>query len=279
VTLSVRRVLPWVLVALVCAMPLAAPASAGAASTSGVHAIAAATKPCTDVLVLGARGSGQPAAGSSSDGSTGLGPQVFSLYQRIVADQAARDIAEVSLTYPARPAEELIVDPATYFSGLERGVTNAKRFLARQSAACPSQRFVLAGYSQGAMVMHRVMQDLTASSDPTSARLLRRIDGVALLADGDRLSSDRVTAIGTASGGRGISYALPKDAQVRGTLLPARLMARVFSVCEQGDVVCDYHSLLQSNASGVNGTSVHVTSYTGSPDVLRVADAIAARLR
>jgi len=208
-----------------------------------------------------------------------MGPQVYRLYQRIVADRPGLSITQKSLTYPALQAELLVTDPTTYFIGLERGVANAKRFLMRQAAACPDQRFVLAGYSQGAMVMHRVLQDLSAAKDAGSARVLRRIDGSALLADGDRMSKDHVTAIGSAAGGRGISYALPKDAKVRGTLLPPRLAGRVFSVCEQADVVCDYHSLLQSNASGVNGTSVHVTSYTGSPDVLRAADAIAARLR
>ena len=60
---------------------------------------------------------------------------------------------------------------------------------------------------------------------------------------------------------------------------PARLASRVFSVCEQADVICDYRSLFQTSSSGLDGTTVHVSSYTGSPNVLRAADAAAARVR
>jgi hypothetical protein len=234
---------------------------------------------CTDVLVLGARGSGQPQAGSTSDGGTGLGPQVASVASRVVTDLPGRTVGVRSLRYPARQAELLVLDPATYFNGLERGVATAKKALARQVVACPKQRFVIAGYSQGAMVMHRVLQDLSKASDSLSKRILRRVDGAVLLADGDRLSSDRMTSLGSAGAGRGVSYASPQDSNVRGTRLPARLAPRVFSVCEQADVICDYRSLFQTSSSGVDGTTVHVASYTGSPNVLQAADAAAARVR
>jgi len=234
---------------------------------------------CSDVLVLGARGSGQPQAGSAKDGGTGLGAEVANVAQRIQADLPGKTVTARALHYPARQAELLVLDAASYFSGLERGVTNAKKSLASQVKSCPGQRIILAGYSQGAMVMHRVVQDLSASSDATSRKILNHIDGAVLLADGDRISSDHMTSLGSAGAGRGISYASPQDSRVRGTKLPARLASRVISVCEQADVICDYHSLLQSNGNGVDGTTVHVTSYTASPDALRAADAVAARVR
>jgi hypothetical protein len=195
-----------------------------------------------------------------------------------MTDLPGRTVGVRSLRYPARRAELLVLDPATYFNGLERGVATAKKALARQVVACPKQRFVIAGYSQGAMVMHRVLQDLSKASDSLSKRILRRVDGAVLLADGDRLSRDRMTSLGSAGAGRGVSYASPQDSNVRGTRLPARLAPRVFSVCEQADVICDFRSLFQTSSSGVDGTTVHVASYTGSPNVLRAADAAAARV-
>ena len=252
--------------ALACGVSQAA-ASAPAAPTS-----------CADVLVLGARGSGQPQRGSASDGGTGLGPQVSSAVERLRNDLPGRSVRVQSLKYPARQAELLALDPQAYFGGLERGVSNAKALLAKQVGACPRQRYVLVGYSQGAMVMHRVLQDLRAEGS-SATKETRRIDAAVLLADGDRSSADHLVSSGSAGKGRGISYLSPADSRVRGTQVPTRLTSRVFSVCEQGDVICDYHSLLQTNAQGVDGTTVHVRSYTNAPNVLLAADAAARRVR
>lgn len=232
---------------------------------------------CADVLFLGARGSGQPQAGSSADGGTGLGPQVNGVAQRLVQDLPGRSVSVSAVEYPAAEAQLLVLDPATYFGGLEQGVATVTGTLRSQAAVCPQQRLVLAGYSQGAMVMHRVLQDL-ASSDPSSTAILARLDGAVLIADGDRSRKDRTTNYGTAGRSRGISYALRSQSGVRGTLLPKRLKSRVHSICADADIVCDYRSLLQSNAAGVDGGSVHVLSYTDSADVNRATDAVAARL-
>jgi cutinase len=235
--------------------------------------------PCTDVLFLGARGSGQTSGGNASDGGSGMGAQVYSAYQRLVSDLPGRSVTGVSVDYPATSAESLILDQAGYFSGLERGVRGVKGTLRRQVKACPDQRIVLAGFSQGGMVMHRALQDLAARKDATSRNVMRHIDSVLLLADGDRLPRDNTTDSGSAGPSRGISYSLESRSGVRGTRLPARFAPRVFSVCESADVVCDYHSLLQSNSSGVDGITIHATSYSGTPVVLSAADAAAARVR
>ena len=73
-----NRMRQWLAGMIVIAMCSASASGAVASASPG-----AATQGCSDVLVLGARGSGQPAAGSSTDGSTGMGPQVYRLYQRI----------------------------------------------------------------------------------------------------------------------------------------------------------------------------------------------------
>ena len=100
---------------------------------------------------------------------------------------------------------------------------------------CPASKVVLAGYSQGAMVVHRNLQALEAS--PNLAAVL-------LVADGDRLPEDPTLNLGTASGiperGKGAAQDWPILAHAPGPLPPA-IGARTISVCDLGDAVCDYN--------------------------------------
>ena len=100
---------------------------------------------------------------------------------------------------------------------------------------CPASKVVLAGYSQGAMVVHRNLEALQAS--PNLAAVL-------LVADGDRLPEDPTLNLGTASGiperGKGAAQDWPILAHAPGPLPPA-IGARTISVCNLGDAVCDYN--------------------------------------
>jgi len=234
---------------------------------------------CGDVLFLGARGSGQAAGGASADAGTGMGPQVYAAYQRMASDRPDRTITPRAVVYPAQEVQALALDSAAYFAGLEQGVRDVKRTLRSEALRCPDQRLVLAGYSQGAMVMHRALQDLSSAKDPAAVDILARLDGALLLADGDRIAKDRTTNYGSAGRSQGISYEVGQQSRARGTRLPRKVANRVQSICEQADTVCDFHSIFQSDSAGVDGVTVHVNSYTGTPDVLRATDVVAARLR
>ncbi|CAE6434522.1 unnamed protein product [Rhizoctonia solani] len=48
---------------------------------------------------------------------------------------------------------------AEYFTTVQAGATMTAKYLAEQSARCPDQKFVLSGYSKGAMVMHSTQLD------------------------------------------------------------------------------------------------------------------------
>lgn len=234
---------------------------------------------CADVLFLGARGSGQPISGSTNDGQSGLGPQVYQVSQRLGRDLPGRTVDVQALDYPALDTQLLLTDAAAYFAGLEQGVSTAKSDLRRQADQCPEQRIVLAGYSQGAMVMHRVLQDLSSAPDAKARSILAHLGGAVLIADGDRLPKDRTTDYGTAGRSRGVAYALRAESGVRGTRLPKRMKARVHSICNDADIVCDFRALLQSDAAGVDGATVHISSYDNSADVLKATDVVAVRLR
>ncbi|KAG9088886.1 hypothetical protein FRC07_012455 [Ceratobasidium sp. 392] len=43
-----------------------------------------------------------------------------------------------------------------YGATVEEGARNTEKYIADQAAACPNQRFVLSGYSKGAMVIHQM---------------------------------------------------------------------------------------------------------------------------
>ena len=100
---------------------------------------------------------------------------------------------------------------------------------------CPTSKVVLAGYSQGAMVVHRNLHALAASPNLAAALLV---------ADGDRLPEDPTLNLGTASGiperGKGAAQDWPILAHAPAVLPPA-IGARTISVCDLGDAVCDYN--------------------------------------
>ena len=100
---------------------------------------------------------------------------------------------------------------------------------------CPNTKVVLAGYSQGAMVIHRNLYDL--ADDPHVAAAL-------LIADGDRLPVDTTITMGSTAvvpgAGKGIAQEHSFLASTNTSMLPAQIGARTISVCDVGDPVCDY---------------------------------------
>ena len=234
---------------------------------------------CADVFVLGARGSGQPQSGSSADGGTGLGPQVYGVAQRLAGQLPGRSVATQAVVYPAQRVELLVTDSAAYLASVELGAQAVQSTLRSRAVACPDERVVLAGFSQGAMSAHRAVQDLARAGDPQARQILARTDGVVLIADGDRRKRDRVTDYGTAGRSQGISYALRPDSGARGVKMPAGMKSRIHSICVDLDVVCDYQPDVHAGAGLLAGAAIHSDGYTSSRAVSRATDAVAAQIR
>jgi cutinase len=96
---------------------------------------------CADVLLLAARGTGEP-------GTLGVvvgDPLRRALHERVGSASAA------PVDYPAATIT---------LNGILRGAENVVDELTRQAEACPDQQFALAGYSQGAMVILTSLNDL-----------------------------------------------------------------------------------------------------------------------
>ncbi|MGW3962689.1 cutinase family protein [Amycolatopsis sp. NPDC005003] len=106
------------------------------AGLSVAAAPAASAAPCTDIDVPVARGTGEP-------GTLGLivGDPVFAAVQNRLRP---RTVSSYRVDYPADLGE-----PAS----VQKGNTDLVAHVRAQAAACPAQRFVLVGYSQGANVV------------------------------------------------------------------------------------------------------------------------------
>lgn len=241
---------------------LACAAFAGAAlvGLSGLSlGTAAAQTACPDVHWIGAAGSGErtPAEVAQNDG---MGRVVYQSLQELSAQvqQDGRTMTAEAVEYPAveAPGED---GGAGEWLGFIGSVDAGAAALGKQYEGfvqrCPATKVVLAGYSQGAMVVHRNLQALEAS--PNLAAVL-------LVADGDRLPEDPTLNLGTASGiperGKGAAQDWPILAHAPGPMSPA-IGARTISVCDLGDAVCDYNpDDEETSVSYARGVAIH-TSY------------------
>lgn len=230
------------LVAVVLAAPWVSGGNAAGAPARRV------TEPCSDILVLAARGSGE-------DGGAPVGAQFgatvtgFRTAFTAAARAGGRSVSELAVTFdapgvrslvragtdPARPADRAVPRERVraWRSGVPAGVDDAIGLLRRAAATCPEQQVVLVGYGQGAMVLHRVALRL-----PARPAIAARVSGVVLVADGDRRSPTAARVLGApaATRGQGVVSSLLRpvgDVPAPGTAV------RVWSVCTAGDIVCD----------------------------------------
>jgi cutinase len=116
-------------------LTIAAVLTGGIVATTATPASAA----CSDIDVVVARGTGEP-------GTLGIivgDPVYAALRSRI----SGRTLSSYPVHYPASLAP----------GSASRGNADAVNHLTSQAAACPGQRFILVGYSQGANVMDNSM--------------------------------------------------------------------------------------------------------------------------
>lgn len=237
---------------------------------------AAGSAGCPDVLFLGARGTHESGPGTpgwpkkhySPGDPYGLGPEINSLREAMIkAIGNGIRVQVVSVRYDSTDINTLVTNPDKYFANLQAGVDWTGTFLTRQAASCPHQQIVLAGYSQGAMIMHRILHQL-------GTKLLYRVMSAVLVGDGDQVPRDRVSRFGTApltAAGIGLSYCRlalcthAKFSPVAG--------ARVLSVCNTGDIVC----AATPQDLNPHGVKVHL-GYAGSRPLLAAARLAAARV-
>jgi hypothetical protein len=253
---------------------LIAIAIAGAASLLAVipsHA-GAAVSSCSDIYFLGARGSGEwgpgsddrkkgvwtPATAERGD-PHGFGREVNQIWTTLGSTLPATSIEPSSVPYAAESTDLLkptkrgvVFNVQQFLSSITNGLDVAYTQLINREATCPNERIVLAGYSQGAMVMHRLLQRL---ADEGRSSILRRVRGVGLVADGDRVRGSRAAIIGDPAApvsGTGIAPYFQLGPQR--DIIPDALQSTV-QLCSQYDVVCDYSNVVRYQLA----TYIHTT--------------------
>ena len=138
-------------------------------------------------------------------------------------------------------------DVATYLEGEKTGVTLLSSYVTSMIDTCSrlgkTAHFVLAGYSQGAMVISDYV-DALGSNGATSA--LADIDAVALVANPERVSlADEINFGTAAQSDNGVCHYAISATSVSlctaGNLtdLPAIIRSRTSTLCDTDDLVCD----------------------------------------
>lgn len=198
-----------------------------------------------DVLFVGLRGSGEKV-----DEYDGMG-RFVAKQREIMADQlyakgrSLTSVAIIDPDYPARPTSDLgdvsngiLTNTNRFFEGVSAGKAALRKLINGWAAdsACSKQRLVLAGYSQGAMVIHQVINDLDFfPGDPVR----NRIDRAILIADPDNSTSDpNVKQAMKDLNGIGIDRAVAPPGSVRN--LDGSWNGKAFSICRTGDGVCAF---------------------------------------
>jgi len=150
------------------------------------------------------------------------------------------------------------LDP--YIASINDGISSAISEIRAVARGCAQTRFVLGGYSQGAMVMHQVLLRLQSDHG-----LYPRIAGAVLIGDGDRhrntVARHTGTAPGTAEGIRSAITVGERD-------IPPNKAATTWDVYNANDIVCDFHLATLRNSGPAK--QVH-EGYAGSGVVKQAA--------
>ena len=260
----------------------------GALTAASITSRPGTLSTCAPVYYIGARGSGETGPGSKNgwdkaNDPSGFGPEVNDVYAHLQSALGSGNIQADPLNYAADPVPSLSEirkgAVTAYFNDLSAGVTQAENDLKQQASSCPGQEIIMAGYSQGAMVMHRVLHQLDGSA--SGKQILSRVAAAALVADGDQVSLDREVMDGSAWH---IAYGIGQvDRAVSGSSgakFSRSLGSRIIRVCNGGDLVCDFgtaagvaflragvlHDLNKKDYT--EGVKVH-TSYPNSKPLLQ----------
>jgi hypothetical protein len=266
---------------------IAAPAMTAGAATSAPS--------CPSFYFIGARGSGE----SAQTPAGGLGTEVGKIATDVANAVNAQNLTmqTVADSYSAASVYDFIPSSAEvsklqgmisagnesgaisyyynhnvvpYLASIKAGVKAAVSEARVLNYYCPQSKLLMAGYSQGAMVVHQAEWRLAHSYPAVAAQIV----GTVLLADGDRVPNSTAHSFGTAtSGGEGVRTWL-KENNGKDAWQPSATA----SICNAGDIVCDFnwHRVYPAPSSEQAGAQVH-TSYANDPSLAQAATWVAAQ--
>ena len=228
------EVYPWV-----GETPVAVPAPAPDPSNTSYDPVTGGT--CGQIAFIGARGSGDP---------PGFGTKIAEVESHFQTQLDSIDpgiqIDQIPLNYPADSVYYLVFAPI-YLASIESGVSNLLETMAELHQACPQEEMVLAGYSQGALVVHLVLDDLAKQSSPLLSSSI--LGAVVLVADPAKVGNDDDTLwqADQTPAGAGVANAdgiwtkavsgVAFTGYVGGAL-PSTVDDRTIEICHNHDPVC-----------------------------------------
>lgn len=267
------------MVLLVCGVGVSFASAETGWSTSPVASSKADSQGCADLLFVGVRGSGEQAP---------YGTTINAVEQQLAtATQKSRHdltVHQVFLDYPATSLDQLnlatienMVLPdgsasaSPYFHSVDAGVSELERLATSEAKRCPSQKLLVAGFSQGAEVTTRALASGQLDANALGVLLL----GNPLHYDGQNVNELEGTASNRAYGLSAALYFLRSQAasvsdasrqqqvqllltslfsmyngtvdtqvlntamQAAGADIPGTDAPLTWSVCINGDSVCD----------------------------------------
>lgn len=223
---------------------------------------------CHKVVWVGARGSDQPQGDFN-----GLGAEVHGAWSHYASKLSGVDAAFYGVRYPALEAGPKLATAShreAFAKSIDAGVKDVLTFLRERPADCTDERYVLSGFSQGAMVMHRTLFALARGTNDDRS-LLSRIDGVLAIADGDKVAGQGGRSYGTADPNHayGVSWSAEwatssGDHDAVNDVVPDLLdgpNGRYHDVCMVGDTVCDYGTAFARGDLYPVGFDIHGNAY------------------
>lgn len=181
---------------------------------------ARADSPCTDVEIVGLRGSSEEALGSEHDMGSLLGPVADTIVTQL---SGSVTFSVYGIPYPAADAITGVLT-GDYFTSKEIGSEMLEDYLYARASLCPATKFVVMGYSQGA---HAAGDQLADAGSYITDRI------AALVMFGDPRFNPQASYVWGSFD--------PRDHGLAG----ARSLSdfdgwsnRVFSFCRHNDLVC-----------------------------------------
>lgn len=232
---------PWVLVAVALALVVILVTAVVVVVVRSGSSSSAAAFTCADVEFIGAAGSSQrdtdPAAGATEIADSGVGSIVEDTYENLAVDLP--DGMTVNLRpveYPATavPVSMSTADWTQFLQSVSTGAAAAEELITETMAECSDSKIVVAGYSQGAMAVHRALRAIGPDE---------RITAGVLIGDGDKMPDDNVEtlpAYGTDArqGVAQLALDLGIDSGAVDEVLQPAWRSKLISPCLPGDVVC-----------------------------------------
>jgi hypothetical protein len=199
---------------------------------------------CATALFVGVRGSGETPQGSekySSTESANMGSRVpgafFAFREELEKLQPGASIKGFGLRYKALPVPGpmgAIFGNAynEYEESFWEGALNIAIGVREEAEACPKEKIVLAGYSQGALAIHLAIGSLMSGSE------VSHVAGVILIADPENRGDDtNIEKWGSANTNADGIYTKVFGHSLT-AVTPSTLKGHAVEICHNHDIVC-----------------------------------------